>query len=251
MKKIISFLLAAAITSCSSPSEQKDVLVLGIHPDYPPYELVDEKGKITGFDVEVAEKIAAMMGKKLVIKQMGFDSLILSLKSKKVDILMSGMSITEQRKKEIAMVPYNGENITEMELIFWKKIPQGVESIHDLKNQVISAQTGTVQESILYHYDDVQHKSLDGIMEMMTDLKYGKSAALLVEKRISDELKINHPEIVSIVVPLSPETQILGDGIGVNKEATQLINEIESCVQAMKESGELQKLHKKWFHTGA
>lgn len=249
-KFLKTIFVVAVMTSCSSSPEQKNTIVLGTHPDYPPYEFIDEKGQVAGFDVDIAEKIAAMMGKKLVVKQMGFDALILALKSKKIDFLMSGMSITQERMKEIAMVPYNGEKITQMPLIFWNKVPSGVESIADLKSQVVAAQTGTVQEEVLHHYGDVHHKSLDGIMDLVMDLKYSKSVAALVDPGVGDELKHKYAEIVSISLPLTPDEQVLGDGIGISKENPGLIADVENCVKALRESGELEKLHQKWFHAG-
>ncbi|MDE3046846.1 MAG: transporter substrate-binding domain-containing protein [Verrucomicrobiota bacterium] len=240
--------LATTMISCNSAQEQKNSIVLGTHPEFPPYEFIDEKGQVAGFDIDIAEKIAAMMGKKLIIKQMNFDALILALKSKKIDFLMSGMSITQDRMKEIAMVPYNGEKITEMQLIFWGKVPAGVQSIDYLKSHVVAAQTGTIQESILHHYDDVHHKSLDGIMDLVMDLKYGKSIAALVQPGIGNELKHKYGEIASIPLPLTPENQVLGDGIGIDKNNPEMIAHIESIIETLKENGELEKLQQKWFH---
>ncbi|HCC35859.1 MAG TPA: amino acid ABC transporter substrate-binding protein [Ruminococcaceae bacterium] len=70
---------------------------VGTSPDFPPFEMMGEKDEIIGFDVEICQEIADDMGKELEMVGSDFDSLILALTSGKVDIVMSGMSVTEER----------------------------------------------------------------------------------------------------------------------------------------------------------
>ncbi|MDA0713179.1 MAG: transporter substrate-binding domain-containing protein [bacterium] len=81
-------------------------LILGTNGGYPPYENYNNKGELEGFDIDVANEIAKKLGKKLIIKDMSFDALILSLNQNKVDMVMAGMSITPTREKEITMVAW-------------------------------------------------------------------------------------------------------------------------------------------------
>ena len=101
--------------------------MIGLQSGYPPFEFMDTTGKLVGFDVEMAEIIAKKLQKTLVIKDMEFEGVILSLKQGKIDLIMSGMNITPSRLKEISMVPYHGEDATSLSLIFWNEIPPGIQ----------------------------------------------------------------------------------------------------------------------------
>lgn len=79
-------------------------LVVGLSADYAPYEFhanVDDKDKIVGFDVSIAEKIAKDMGVKLKVEELGFDALLGALKTGKIDLVISGMAVTEERLQEV------------------------------------------------------------------------------------------------------------------------------------------------------
>src|SRR5688572_6002780 len=81
-------------------NEKSSELVLGTNAGYPPYESVNANGDVEGFDIDVANAIAKKLNRKLVVKDMSFDALILALKQDKFDIIMSGISITAAREKE-------------------------------------------------------------------------------------------------------------------------------------------------------
>jgi arginine transport system substrate-binding protein len=231
-------------------SDHNSTLVIGLQSGYPPFEFIDPSGNIVGFDLDVAALIAQKLNKQLVVKDMEFDGEILSLKQGKIDLIVSGMNITPSRLKEIAMVPYHGEAATSLSLIFWNKIPKEVHSIDDiayLSNPTISVESGTIPETYMERYQTIQAKSFHGALAPLMDVKYGKSTANLVEPDVATYLKKQHPEIKILDVPLEKDEEILGFGIGVKKENTALVKQIQQIIQELKASGELKKLESKWF----
>jgi arginine transport system substrate-binding protein len=227
-----------------------ETLVVGLQSGYPPFEYMDAKGKIVGFDLDISEQISEKLGKKLVIKDMEFDGLILSLKQGKIDLILSGMNITPSRLKEILLVPYHGEAATSLSLIFWNEIPEGIHSIEaiaTLPNPIVSVQAGSVSENYMSKFPQIQLKSFDGALAPLMDVKYGKSTANLVETPVAEYLKTKHPEINILTIPLSSDEAILGFGIGVNKENQELYQEIQQAIQELKASGKLKLLEEKWF----
>ena len=79
-------------------------IILGTSADYPPYEfhaLVDGKDTIVGFDIELAKEIAKDLGVELEIKDMSFDGLLAALVSGNVDMVISGMTPTEERRQNV------------------------------------------------------------------------------------------------------------------------------------------------------
>ena len=116
MKKLLLFITSiitvVTLTACSSSStknklqevKEKNKIVLGVSPDYPPYEfLTTENGnkKVVGADIYLAEQVSKKLGVQVEIQQMAFDSLIAALNANKVDMVISGVNPTEERKKAV------------------------------------------------------------------------------------------------------------------------------------------------------
>lgn len=247
LQSLLFISLSFYLTGCEIPgSKIKDQqLVLGLQAGYPPYESVDKEGNVVGFDVDVANQLATLMNKKLVIKQMGFDALILSLKNGKIDLIISGMSITEERQKEITMIPYIGDKLTSLELLFWEQPGSPIEA---LNGKSVAVQSGTFQENILKDYPQIMSKSLENIQELVMDVKYGKSSAILVEPAVATYLKEMYPQLTSVALQLPTEKQPLGNGIGIAKKNEQLAHQVETLIHQLKEDGTLKNLEEKWFH---
>jgi arginine transport system substrate-binding protein len=245
--------IALSYALLSSDEEPSSTLVVGLQSGYPPFEFMNIDGKIVGFDVDTAQEIAEQMGKKLVLKDMEFEGLILALKQGKIDLIMSGMNITPSRMKEIALVPYHGEALTHLSLIFWNTIPENVHSLQDLaqlKNGSVSVESGSISEIFLSRYPQVAAKPFPGALAPLMDVKWGKSTANLVEPGVAQYLKNQHPEIQILDIPLSKEDGILGFGIGIKKENQELYETVSEIIQKMKASGQLQKLENQWFVEG-
>jgi arginine transport system substrate-binding protein len=247
----ISLLFMPGCQSTEKPPNS-DTLTLGLQCEYPPFVFIDEKGTITGFDIDVAKQIAAKLGKKLVIKEMDFDGEILALQQGKIDIVMSGMNITPTREKEIFMAPYHGDTSTSLSLIFWNDIPPAVKSLEDVKklsNSTISVGTGTIPESYMsLRFPAVPIRSFQGAFAGLIDVKYGKSVANLVETDVAKYLKKKHPEVEILEVALAKEDQVGGFGIGFSKNNPELFENVKQAIEQMKSSGELKNIEDAWFY---
>ncbi|HEY5973664.1 MAG TPA: transporter substrate-binding domain-containing protein [Geobacteraceae bacterium] len=84
-----------------SQAVEKDSLVVGMELAYPPFEMTDTAGKPSGVSVELANELGKALGKKIIIQNMAFDGLIPSLKTNKIDLIISSMTATEERAKSI------------------------------------------------------------------------------------------------------------------------------------------------------
>ena len=90
----------------TSEATSGETVVLGTNAAFPPFEYVEGK-KIVGFDITMGEKIAKTAGMKLEVLDMAFDSLIPALQAGTIDFIAAGMSVTEERKKNVDFsVPY-------------------------------------------------------------------------------------------------------------------------------------------------
>ena len=81
--------------------EMPEKLVMGTNSAFEPFEYKNDEGAIVGFDIEMANYIALAMGKQLVISDMNFDALIAALQTKAIDMIVAGMTATEERRESV------------------------------------------------------------------------------------------------------------------------------------------------------
>lgn len=251
MKNSLFVLVLLMLAGCSVPHNNVDELVVGTCAGFPPYEEFDVKGDVVGFDLDVVQKIAEKLGKKLVIKNMSFDVLFVALKQGKIDMIVAGMSITKTRLAAIAMVHYHGKPLKSIPILFWQKIPAGVATIADLANQpnkTVCAQVGTIQEEIISKYTFLDIKHLENNQDLIMDIKHGKSIAAVLEPMVVTALQQQMPEIKTMDLPLKEDEQDMGHGIGINKNNKKFIAAVEAAVKQLKAAGTIVALEQKWFN---
>lgn len=139
MKKILILLIIFVVTGCNN---DKNSIVMVTESGFAPYEFY-EGGQIIGVDIDISKKIAESLNKKLVIKDVSFESIINEVNSGKADFAAAGISITEERKKEVDFsIPY----VSTKQVVVVKKGSK-LNSINNLDGVTISVQLGTVADS--------------------------------------------------------------------------------------------------------
>ena len=123
--------------------------MLGTSADFTPYEfhkVINGKDEIVGFDIAIAKEIAADLGAELVIEDMGFDGLLPALQSGRVDLVVSGMTPTDERKKSIDFSDtyYKSKQVIMVRNVDKDKYPD----MKSLENVKIGVQKGSIQETI-------------------------------------------------------------------------------------------------------
>lgn len=252
---VVAFVALIGFGGCtSSHMYDHDQFIVGMNVGFPPYEMLDDNGNIVGFDVDVIKRVAQVLGKKLVIKDMAFDSLIVALKQGKIDAIISGMAITQSRLKQLVMVHYQGLPFAQLPLLFWNQIPSGVKTVEDLQklpNKTVCAQIGTIQDEIISTYTFLDIKHLENVADLIADIKYGKSIATVLEPAVAKMIQKKLPQIKMFMIPLKPGQQGMGDGIGVHKSNIRLIVAITKAVAQLKAAGTLKALEQFWFEENA
>ena len=138
LEKIITNYIGTDEEKGTMPYEKKDVqrngtLVVATNAEFPPYEYVDN-GKITGIDMDMMQAVCDELGMELKIENMKFDSIIASVNAGKADVGAAGMTVTEERKKNVDFSdPYTtskqviiikDKNADGETLNFWEKLKQ-------------------------------------------------------------------------------------------------------------------------------
>ncbi len=247
MKKLLLSLAcfiasAAFFFGCQSKEKNASQLVVGTNPTYFPFEFKNEKGELDGFDIDLAKALGKQLGKKVVFQELDFDGLILGLKQGKINLILSGMSMTPSREQEIAMVPYQNEPITELYLSFWERIPQGIRSLKDIKG-CVAVQVGTFQADYLTEEQNVCPKLLESNTDLLIDIKYGKSTAALFEPYVARALKLKFPQLRLLPTPLPKEHWAQGYAVGIKKENQELYSQVSSGLKRI----DLKPLETQWF----
>jgi len=242
--KYLAFLTVCLCTITGCQSEDKAELILGTSADYPPFEYI-QNGEIVGLDIEVAEKIAQQLDKNLIIKEMDFNSLIPALKSKKVDFIMAGLSVSEARKKNVSFTqPYFESKFSLLTLA-----DKPITDLNALAHKKIGVQLGSVMESFLKDLSDadivpnIQLESLPKNIPLIQNLKLGRLDGVLVEEAQAKAFAQANPELIANLLPGGQGNY----AIALHKNTT-LLNEFNQAIQNLEQSGELSKIKNKWIN---
>jgi arginine transport system substrate-binding protein len=225
-------------------------LIVGTNSGFPPYEVLNDQGEFEGFDIDLAHHLGKILNKNVIIQDLSYYALILSLKQEKVDLIIAGISITSEKKKEIEMIHYRGKPFSFFPLVFWDKIPEGVTSIDDLKslkNRTVCVQAGNIQEKYIENYSFINIKNVDAISDLIMEIKHKKAIAFTVDPSVAYEYKKQFPQMKILKIQAPENLSGLGEGIGIKKENTALIKKVSNAINILKNNGELEKLEKKWF----
>ena len=151
---------------------------------FAPYEYY-ENDEIVGVDIEIAKEIANYMGKKLVVKDVYFDSIINELNSGKADMALAGMSITEERLEE---VDFSYEYIKSRQVVIVRD-GSNINDIKDIYNKKVAVQLGSVADQ--YFSDKYPNTSLvrqKKYLSMMEDLKANKVHLIVMDELPAKEI---------------------------------------------------------------
>ena len=201
LKKILAILtvlcLCLTFVGCGSGTSLEDVqkagkLVMATSPDFPPFESL-EGNKVVGIEVEILEKFAKEIGVELEIEQMDFDSVLPGIQSGKYDVGVSGITITEDRKKNADFTdPYF---MASQAIVVLKD--SDIKSKADLKGKKISVQTGTTAEEFCMAegYEVLAFQANNDACSALTS---GKVDAWVVDNEVAIDLsaKTNGATIV-------------------------------------------------------
>lgn len=219
-------------------------LVVGTAPGYPPFEFtVNKSGKsqVVGADIDLAKKIADEIGVELEIKAMDFDALIMALQSSKVDMVITSMTPTEERKKSVDFsdVYFEGTN----SIIVNSNFSKDISKEDDLKNIVLGVQRGSVQE--IYAKEVLKApkiKSLTAIPDLIADMKNGNIDGIIASTVVA-QINANQYEGIKLIdVNLSQankEEAAIAIKKGDNKSLLEIVNK---TIKSLKDSGQYEEI---------
>ena len=224
----------------------KGTLDIGSDIAYAPIESYDTDGKTAiGVDPDIAKAIGDQLGVKLVFHNATFKGLITSLRSKRIDLIMSAMSDDKDRQKSIDFVDYFSAGTS---IIVKKGNPEHITSLDDFCGKTIALQQGTTQDDVAEAQAKKCGENKLHILKFDTD-----PTALLQVKQGRAVADMNDFPVAAYNVAQSQDFEVVGEqiaagpyGIGVRKEDTQLRDALQKAVQAIIDNGTYAQILAKW-----
>lgn len=216
--------------------------------NYRPFEYHDEKtDKIIGYDIDVAEKIAAKIGVPLETREMQFTSLVPTLQNGQADFVIAAMYITDERSKVVDFAtPYMDTGM----VIAVRSENNDIKSTKDLEGKTVGVKAGATSEKVAQELKDkgmnITIKSYKETVDYLLDLENGRLDAAINDLLNQLEYNKTHPKVKVVGDPFTKSSL----GIAVKKGDSELLDVINSVLKDMKDSGESDKLYKKWLTNG-
>jgi polar amino acid transport system substrate-binding protein len=253
-KKIVSLVLVCAmvigtvaLSGCTQESENK--IIVGTSADFPPFEYKDTNGNIIGFDIDLIKKILTDEGYTVEVQDIGFDSLIPSLQTDKIDVIAAAMTITDERKQQVDFSnPYYDAN---QSVLVKKGSGVNITSINDLANYTVGAQTGStgwawVNDTLVAtgKLPSENFKSYDLYTDAVADLIIGPSrvGAIVIDSPVAKTFEKNGN--VQIVLNITTNESY---GFAVKKGNSELVSKINDGLAAVMQTTYWDNLVEQYF----
>lgn len=244
MKKIMLLFMLTILTilSCGGKKATNDgekMLRVGLNSTFAPFEYI-ENGNLTGFDVDLMNEIGKNLGYKIEFIDQSFDGLIPSLKAGKIDVIVSGMSATEERKKS---VDFTDEYFASTQVYLRKKGNNTLISKESLKGKKIGVQLGTIQEGTAKTIEGATVVPNESTVNVIMELNAGKIDAMILENIVALEYMKNNPELEIFFEEKLDAGMAMAFDKGKN---TELIGKINEELKKLKENGKYEELLNKY-----
>lgn len=221
--------------------KERGELRVGLSADYAPMEFehtVNGKTEYAGVDIDLAKKIAKDNNLKLKIVNMSFDSLLGALKNGKIDIIISGMTSTPERKKQVDFS--DSYMMTKNIMLVKKDKVNEYKDIKDFNNKKVGAQKGTEQEKIAQtEIENASITSLSRLPDVILALKSGKVEGAVVEKPVAEAYLKQNPKLGISNVKFNEEEK--DTVIAVPKDSPKLLSQINKTIKEVKDKGLIDK----------
>jgi L-cystine transport system substrate-binding protein len=252
---VLAVLLVGVLSGCSSnqssnTTKQVKTIYVGTQNDYPPFCYKDDKGQLTGYDVEVVKAINKKLdGYKFVFQDSSWDSIFPSLETNKIQIVADEIARNPEREQKYLFsdVPY----FDAQSVIIAKKGRTNIKSLKDLEGLTVAASPGDSYTQLLEKYNSengnkIKLKYIDAdVPTILQDIQVGR-----VDAYVNDPVMTK-----AIIKKYNLDVQIVGKPVqddkiyltfNQSKLGQELKANIDPIIKELKADGTLEKLSKKW-----
>lgn len=240
---------APAAAPAPAPAEMPELKV-AIDPTYEPFTFKTADGKPTGFDVDIAEALCAEMKRKCVYVEQVWDSMIPGLQAKKYDVIISSMSITDERKQA---VDFSDKYYATPSRIVVKEGTAYTDPA-SLKGKKIGVLKGSTQEK--YAMGELEPAGVNVVPYEAQDQVYLDIKSGRLDGTVADQVEVNGGFLrkdegkgYGFVGPVLDDIKYFGYGVGValRKGEDDLRNQLNAAIAAIRGNGVYETVAKKYF----
>ncbi|MEI0478401.1 basic amino acid ABC transporter substrate-binding protein [Brachyspira pulli] len=239
LKIIIALSIVLAVFVGCQKKEEKNKIYVGTNAEFEPFEYRDGD-KIIGFDIDLINEISKIMGFQFEIVDMQFDGLLPALEAKKIDVIIAGMTATEERKqfvnfsdpyynsKQSIVVQANNTDITSFDNFTGKKVG------------VVLGYTGDILVSEL---PNVEVQKFNTTSETVLALKAQKVDAVVLDYEPAKNYVAQNTELKLVETDAATEEY----SIAMRKDDTEFLAKVNEALKTIKENGTYDALISKYF----
>lgn len=255
MKKMMAFisvlLLVAVVamsgcTDTASDEEGTMTYIVGTEPTFPPFEMTDEDGTVTGFDIDLITAIAADQGFEVKVQSIGFDALIPAIQSGNIDIVASGMTITEAREEAVDFsVAYIEAGLA----IAVKADNDDISGIDDLQDKTAAVQTGSTGHAKAQELLDEgilsEVKTFASVDVLMMELANGGVDVVINDLPVTEAYVVQQPDTIKVV---GDKLESESYGFAVRTGNEELLNMINAGLENVIADGTYDEIRAQYFN---
>jgi cystine transport system substrate-binding protein len=233
---------SAALAGALDDIKAKGAIQIGLEGTYPPFNYVDEKGNLVGFEIDVAKAIAGKLGVKPDFQPGKWDGLLAALDVKRIDAVINQVTITPEREQKYAFsAPYTVSGIQ----IITRSDTSGISKPADLAGKKVGVVLGTSYEKWLReNAAGVDIRTYDDDPTRNQDLLVGRIDAILNDRLIvANLIKQYGGKLKAAGEPFATQKQ----GVAVRKDSADLAKAIDDALSALRADGTLKQISEKWF----
>jgi len=239
---VLLVVVALVIVFTNKPQQEaaRPVLRVGTDAAYEPFEYIDEDGNFAGFDIELITMIAEEMGRELELQNVQWDGIIPGLMNGNYDCLISAMTITEERMKQIN---FSDPYFTIKQAIVVREDDYSITGPADLAGKTIAVQNGTTGDLYASQIEGVRMKRFDTNPQAIQELLNKNADAAVMDDLVAYQAiaKMKGLRMIEIA-----DAEVENYGIGVKKGNDELLAEINKALATLRENGKLDALIEKY-----
>lgn len=236
---------AAPQAAAPAPSPAVTKIVVGLDDNFPPMGFRNEKNELVGFDIDMAREASKRLGVEVEFKPIDWNAKEAELSGKRVDALWNGLTITEERKKNIGFTAPYMEN----HQIIVVAANSAIKTKADLAGKVVGAQEGSsavdaVKKEAAVFQSFKEFKTFGDNVAALMDVTTGRLQAVVVDEVVGRYYVAKKPADYAV---LDEHFGTEDYGVGVRKDDTALLGKLDKALADMKQDGTAAKIATQWF----
>lgn len=238
----VAVLAVLGVVAASALAAEPPVLRVGSDIAFPPFEWQDEQtGEYKGFDMDLIRAIGKEMGMKVQIINNAWDGIIPGLLNGNYDVIISAMTITEERAQSVA---FSDPYFTAGQVIVVRRGTEGIKGPADLKGKKVSVQINTTGDYAASEIPGIREiKRFNLAPDAFLELKNGGVDACIMDIAVAADAVKQDKSLQIVGAPFTAEYY----GMALRKKDVDLLNKINKALATLKSTGEYDKIYNKYF----